>query len=272
MAITSMDGVVAALATSQRLNFSFPNMTTVAGNYYNLSFASAGSYGQISLPTAASSGGQAYTQGGTGGLGYPVWTAASGGNTSYIGKISASCIAQLGVFVYDLLWACSGFSGTVTTPQTITGFTALPTRAGGSGSEIWLVVYTALGASAPNVTVSYTNQNGTSGRTTQTMNASSLNLAGRCVPLILQAGDTGVQSIQSVILYASSGTAGNFGLMIVNRIASVGSFGTYTPNAGYDFATLGLPVIYDSSVLFFTVIASASSSGIILGDITVVQG
>jgi len=270
MAITSMDGVVAALATSQRLNFSFPNMTTVAGNYYNLSFASAGSYGQISLPTAASSGGQAYTQGGTGGLGYPVWTAASGGNTSYIGKISASCIAQLGVFVYDLLWACSGFSGTVTTPQTITGFTALPTRAGGSGSEIWLVVNSATSSTAGTVNITYTNQSGTSGRTTQTTVVPAALFLGHCIQLLLQAGDTGVQSIQSLTLNGVSIGTAALSLFIMNRICCTNVVGIQ--NCIQDFTNLGLPPINDSAVIMYVFGTVQFSTGNISGEIQISQG
>jgi hypothetical protein len=73
------------------------------------------------------------------------------------------------------------------------------------------------------VTVSYTNQAGVSGRTTavQAIGGSGNSSTGRMIFLPLQAGDTGVRSVESVTLIATTGTAGNFGVALFKILGAV---------------------------------------------------
>lgn len=72
-----------------------------------------------------------------------------------------------------------------------------------TGTEIWIEVTTAfVTGTAWQVQVTYTNQSGTAGRTSiisAAQAAAGLTL-GKMFQIALQAGDTGVQKIESVIV------------------------------------------------------------------------
>jgi hypothetical protein len=96
---------------------------------------------------------------------------------------------------------------------------------------IWLEIYTLIGTTATTVTCSYTNQAGTSGRTTPAMT-----FGGTGLPL--QQGDTGVRSVQSVTVLATTGTAGAFGVVLAKLIAQISNGQTGTGETK-DFLTGG---------------------------------
>lgn len=87
------------------------------------------------------------------------------------------------------------------------------------GQMFFLVSTVALTATAPVITITYTNQNGTGSRTaTLTLpNSPAINSAFHVNPH-LQAGDTGIKSVQS--MSTSTGTAGTlklYGCVMLNR-------------------------------------------------------
>jgi hypothetical protein len=84
------------------------------------------------------------------------------------------------------------------------------------GVEIWLEIYTAIGATATTVSASYTNTVPTSGRTTPlaTWGGTGFNLAQRLVMLPLASGDKGVTAVASVTNTATTTTAGAFGVTL----------------------------------------------------------
>jgi hypothetical protein len=122
-------------------------------------------------------------------------------------------------------------SGTTTTSQTIasgpmtatrwspnySGIYTNPDAITGDANEILVEIYTSLGGTAQTITAVYTNSLGVAGQVTQ---AVALNhLQGQVTRLPLAAGDTGVQSVTSVLLSGSTGTAGNFGVTLAHRQA-----------------------------------------------------
>jgi hypothetical protein len=273
MAISTMDGLVSALAsTNQNIPLWLVSATTVAGSYLNLNRANVNSFGQAAIPTVIGSGGHVPVDGATG---YPVITAGGGGTSLYIARLEAWNTATTGTLaIYDRVWAASGFSGTVTTPQTITGPVALPSvRApnSGDGLEIWLESYTAIGASASNVTVSYTNSAGTAGRTTVSDTITASFPANRMHRLRYQDGDTGIQSIQSLTLSGNTGTAGNFGITLLSRKCAL-PIPNITIGSVADFATLGMPVIQSDAALQFVYTATSTATGNIMGALNVISG
>lgn len=271
MAITTMDQLVAALGSAQDLKIFFPSATNVAGGLINLNRAVSGGYGQMNIPAAFGSGGTTYNQSAQT-VGFPKWTPAAVGDTSYMGGMG-TCMANAGsMFVYDLCWACSGLSGNTNSAQNIVGFSGLPTRhSDGVNLEIWVSCSTAIGATAHNVTVSYTNQDGVAGRTTVSTAGITSMPAARMYQLPLQSGDTGVQSIQSMTLSASSGTAGNMWLMILERYIGVGCV---VPNVlvPMDFAATRMASPDDEACLLFVHQGTTTSSGIIMGQLDIIQG
>ena len=117
----------------------------------------------------------------------------------------------------DILSHQGGLSGTVTTAQTTNLPTAALTRyTNGVGVMIGLTIYTQIGATTTKVSASYTNQAGTSGRTTPltTIGNTGYREATRMIMLPLQYGDTGVRAVASVTLSATTGTAGAFGVTL----------------------------------------------------------
>lgn len=152
---------------------------------------------------------------------------ATSGFTKYLlGFGSVGIPDESSLFVlYDRLLHIGGLDGTVTTAQTVGG--SITRNTGGEGNEIWVVFYTAVGATAQTITASYTNQDGTSGRTTKAVpfNVRGYNFDFVTYSLPLQDGDTGVRAVASVTLSGSTGTAGNFGIVIARPLAiAAGTF------------------------------------------------
>jgi hypothetical protein len=124
--------------------------------------------------------------------------------------------------IADRLNHSGGLSGIVTTAQTTNLPTAALTRyTDGVGVMIGIEIYTAVGATATTLTASYTNQAGTAGQTTKAVVFGSTNFsaAGRLIVLPLQDGDTGVKSVESVTVLATTGTAGNFGVTLFKPLS-----------------------------------------------------
>lgn len=177
----------------------------------------------------------------------------------------------LGMLLYDRLVHTSGLVGNINTPQVIN--TVAVTRPDASGEGVLLVLecYTSLGATASTVTVSYTNQDGTAGRTSEAVAINGLQTNDMLL-IPLQSGDTGVRSVESVTLSASTGTAGNFGVTLMYPITWGQERGLGgTTRVEHDWLDLGLPEIADDACLAFAITDSGSTSDII-GQLRFIQG
>lgn len=152
-------------------------------------------------------------------LGSVNYSNASGIKELHLAGLELSGHAAGVLHLYDRLYHMSGLSATVTTAQTVGG--AITRNASGAGNQIWIEIYTTIGATPTTITASYTNQAGVSGKTTHPIAIGNTNLreTERIIRLPLADGDTGVQSVQSVTLAATTGTAGNFGITIAKPIA-----------------------------------------------------
>lgn len=144
----------------------------------------------------------------------------------------------------DLLWYNTGLTVTTTTNQAITSG-AMPARdlngsTNGEGYRIALYALTALGnaAAVANTTVSYTNSAGTAGRTATFsgsvgFQAPATPVIGTWMPFTLQAGDTGVRSIEGITL-GTTYTSGTMSLIVYRPLAMTG-----VPVANYPSGSLG---------------------------------
>ena len=190
----------------------------------------------------------------------------------------ASSVNQTHV-LFDVLWVNSGLVITTTTAQAIVSPT-LPARdingtTNGEGCMIGIMCTAAIGlaAVASNATVSYTNSDGTAGRT-----AGLTAIVGSQVPATpvigtiiwfnLAAGDKGVRSIQSITL-GTSWVSGTISLFISRDVATLG---TTLPNVS---ATKPLPApgvrLYNDSCLLHCVLASAATATFFSGELTVME-
>jgi hypothetical protein len=155
-----------------------------------------------------------------------------GGN--YLSQCSLGTTVACFLNIFDFVWVNSGLVVTTTTAQAITSV-AFPARdaagtANGQGFGIGILVTTATtnAAAIATITINYTNQAGTPGRTATISSFPATAVIGTVVLAQLQAGDTGVRSIQGVTL-GTSLVAGAISLFVYSGIISQSSA---TPNAG----------------------------------------
>jgi hypothetical protein len=176
------------------------------------------------------------------------------------------------VLLCDRLWHNSGFTITLTSAQTVNSVT-FPARdknqtTDGEGVLLGVEISTTTGAGTPTITVSYTNQAGTAGRIATNIPATIASLvAGGFIPIDLQAGDTGVRSVQSLTLSATW-TSGVMHLVAYRLLSSM----IIRPgfSADSDIVDSGLIPIFDGSVPFFLV--GQSTAAQMIGSVTFTQG
>lgn len=148
----------------------------------------------------------------------------------------------IGTFIlYDRLLQIGGLSGTVTTAQTVGG--TLTRNTSGEGNFAFLEINTQVGTTAVNATMTYTDNSGNTGNvsTAVQVGGTGFREATRAIMLTLASGDTGIRAIDSITLSATTGTAGDIGVVVGRPLAylSIGQTGA----AGWrDFVT-GLPSI-----------------------------
>lgn len=131
----------------------------------------------------------------------------------------------VGILV-DVLWVNTGIVVGTLTAQTVNSV-AFPARdsngtVNGQGCKVGILVVTATTNASPvtTITMSYTNQAGTPGRTATISSFPATCTAGSVIYFQLQAGDTGVQSIQSITLGTTLG-GGAVSLILVRELARV---------------------------------------------------
>lgn len=123
------------------------------------------------------------------------------------------------VMVADRLVHMGGLDATNTGAQTV-NTPALTRYTSGVGVLAAVEIYTQIGASSTTFTVSYTNQASGSGRTSPATAIGNTDFreANVMLPIPLQLTDTGIQSVETVTLAATTGTAGNFGITLYKPI------------------------------------------------------
>lgn len=260
-----MDGLVAAMASGQTIGLYKASVTDQAAGMWTSLWTGAGMPGAGATPTSGA--GDVPTNSTAGAV---ALINAGGSNTLYLAQVSLGAVSTGVIYAYDRLVETSGLSGTVTSAQTV-NTTSLTRYTSGVGVQAWLEVYTALGSTSVTASVSYTNTLGTSGRTgTATFPASAK--VAFATQIALQAGDLGVESVQSVTLSATTGTAGNFGVTLAYPIFSA-PLAITTGGVIYDYASLALPVIQPNACIALYVLpSSATATGVIFASLNFVQG
>lgn len=151
-------------------------------------------------------------------------TNPSGGRQKWLVRAEAAFPDRGNLALYDRLVHISGLVGNVNTAQPVTGVAAPAGRyADGVGNSIWLEVSTQIGATPTTVTAVYTDTANAS-QTTQAIaiGGTSDREIYRIIKLPLASGSTGVKSVQSVTLAASTGTAGNMTLLLAHYLWDCG--------------------------------------------------
>lgn len=270
MAITNLDGVIAGLQPVQPvLKASFTGQA-VGGLHSSLYLA--GLPGASAAPSTGLNGAALTSYAGQ--IPFPATVV---NQNIYLASMDLTQAGNIGgAILCDRLWHNSGTVVTTTTAQSIT-FPGLPTRdqngtSNGVGVQLAIEVTTATTNGAPitNMTASYTNQAGTAGQTATVTSFPANAVAGTFVPFNLAAGDTGVRSVQSITL-GTSLVSGAVSLVCYRAIAVIPSPQTGV-TGGQDFAQLGLPQMFNSSVPWMVYVLSGTAGGQVISTINYAQG
>lgn len=191
--------------------------------------------------------------------GFPVIDAFGGAATGYVTRFEFANTVASRLTVYDLLFKAGAYA--FNAAQTLAAQPSYSTRVPGGtdfkGTEIWIEAVTVFTGNL-SVAVTYTNQDGTAARTTGTIATGIAPTVGRMIRLPLQAGDTGVQKIETVT--ATVATVGTFNVLVLRQFA-----GGRVPiaNGGdvYGPDRTGMPVVFADSALFLVVTPDSTSTG-----------
>ena len=202
---------------------------------------------------------------------------ASGGRQLWLTNVEISSdssqITWQSMSLYDRLLHIGGLDGTSTGAQTVAG--TLSRNTGGVGNRIFLEIYTSIGSTATSATVSYTNQDGTTGRTGTIRTVGGefeFNLSNVLLPVVLQAGDTGVRAVASVTLAATTGTVGDFGITIAHPLLDLPIDGNPAVREDLTAGWRGpVEVVDDACLMMSAVSYSGTSEEPFYGSLTLVE-
>ena len=263
MAITTLDGWLAA--PKQQLSLMRFGRTTVAATLFSL-FGVSGTPGVGVLAGTSTTAGVVPTDATAG---CPIINAFVGANKGYLGNVVYANSVASRCVLFDMLFKAGayGFNANVTLSAQPSYASRVPGGTDFTNTEIWLECVTAFtGNLTYNIT--YTNQDGVTGRTTGTVATGVAPTIGRMLRMSLQAGDTGVQKIESVV--ATVSTAGTFNVLVLRRLATlrVGTNGL----AQMDLFKLGMPEVFADSALVFAIAPDSTSTSLADVFLTIANG
>lgn len=237
--------------------------TTVANRWFAIHDL-AGNPGAATLAVGNTANGAVPTDATAG---FPAINFSTG--TGYLSDVDFGSTVSGRLTIYDRLFHAGAYnfndSITLTSQPSFGG--RVP-NANYAGLQIWFEAVTAFTGNF-SVAVTYTNQSGTAGQTTGTVALGFAPTVGAMFQLPLQAGDSGVQTIQSVTGTVSS--AGTFNIVVARplwngRVAFANSGDTH----GMD--RTGMPQIFSTSALCVMVNADSTSSGLMDLAMDIVSG
>ena len=191
-------------------------------------------------------------------------------NASAFTAAATSCPNIL--MLVDLLGFYPITTCTVTTAQTLNNTVTLPRYTTGAGVQAFVTPSTVMGAGTPNISISYTNSGGTSGKATPATLPIGMTAApvtsivysgtgtGKVGPFMpLAAGDAGIRSVQSFTLSATY-TSGALNLVLCKPLLTL-PITTLGVAAERDLVNQlpSLPKVYDGACLSWLMYAGAAT-------------
>lgn len=266
MAIASLDQYIAA--TKQRIPMvKTATRTSVALIPFSV-FDLAGQPGAGTLAGTSTTAGVVPTDATAG---CPTINFSTG--TGYLSKIEFGSSVIGRINIYDMIWKAGAYnynSGTTNLSSQPAISSRCPDYPGsgtvfGNGNEIWIEIVTAMtSATAWQVQVTYTNSAGTAGRTSivSAAQAAAALTVGKMFQLALQAGDSGVQKIESVIVTTGGAAAGTFNVLILRPLITDMRVRVANEGGILDLMATGMPIVYSDSALIMTVQPDSTSTGL----------
>jgi hypothetical protein len=265
MAITTWDGYIASAKQPVRYVRTGAR-TTIANQWFSL-FELAGSPGNGVLAGTSTAAGVVPTDLTAG---VPTINPFGGSATGYLAQMEFGNSVASRLKMFDLLFKAGAYA--FNAAQALSGQPSYSSRvAGGTDyteTQIWIEAVTAFTGNL-SIAVTYTNQSGVTGRTTGTVTTGTAPTVGRMIQLPLQAGDTGVQKVESVT--ATVATVGTFNVLVLRPLWS-GRCKTANDGDVHDLAKTGMPIVYADSALFVAVSADSTSSGVPELEFTIANG
>jgi hypothetical protein len=269
MAITTEDGLIAALAAGERFSWHKQSATAEGAGTWHSLWKIAG-YPAAGASPPAFTAGSGYTPTRTTLGAFPF---SNPTNNAYLGKLGLTGTVVGSLIVYDRLWACSGFVTNSVSTQTVTTPGNLPSGRdplSGDDVEPWLEVYSAPGATGATWTLAGTDSGGNSVNWTYTHPANAESV-GQMMPFTGgTATERGIRQVTSLTCSISSGTAGDVGVTLLRRLAEI-PITTANLSAVFDAFALGLPEVYDDACLALMVQCSTTSTGLMLGQLALAK-
>jgi hypothetical protein len=268
VAITTADGYIAA--PHQIIPYTKTASITTVAAQRSTQFASAGNPGAGTAAFTTAVTGIVQTDATAG---FPTINAFGASATGYLTRVAYSNSVAARLELWDCLWGIN----VVTTPVrtvTIAGASSYLGRCPsghGDGARIFLWATTAVAASAVTYTVTYTNSAGTAGRSTGASGSLASLIVSRLIELPLQAGDSGVDSIQTVVVGGTAAATGAINVVVLRPLWT----GRVPLANGGDVHALdktGMPVVYADSALLLTTIPDGTAAGIPDLNIEVANG
>lgn len=255
MAITTLDQYLAA--PSQRVGIIKTASVTSVALMPTQVLQAAGNPGAGTLAGTSTTAGVVPTDATAG---FPGINAFAGGATGYISNINFGSTVPCRITLFDCLW--KGGAYPFNAAVTLSAQPSYSTRVIGgtdyTNTEIWIEAVTAHTGNQ-SIAVTYTNQDGTTGKTTGTIATGVAPIVARMLQLPLAAGDTGVQKIESVTSTVS--TVGTFNVLVLRRLWSgrviVANWGDT-----HDFLKTGMPQIFADSALMTVVQPDSTATGL----------
>jgi hypothetical protein len=267
-AVTSLDTYIAS--AKQRIGINKVSRTTTTLTTFSV-FDLAGNPGAGSLPGTVTTSGILQTDVTTG---FPIIDFTSG--TTNLSKVEFGSSVATRLRIYDMIVKSGAYSYAAGTTS-LTGYPVITGRCPdytggttfGSRNEIWIEVSTAfVTGTSWQVQVTYWNQNGSADGTRTSIisvaQAAAALTLGKMFQLSLQAGDTGVQKILSVVV-TNGGTlmtAGAFSVVLMRSLWTSGRVNVANGGDIHDLLKTGLPVVYNTSALYLIVQADGTASGV----------
>lgn len=255
MSIATLDQLIAS--AKQRVPLKKTAARTTVANAWFSMFELAGSPGAGTLAGSSTANGVLPTDATAG---CPLVNAFGGSATGYLTNVDFSCTVASRLMIADMLFKAGAYAFNAS--QALTGQPSYSARVPGgtdyTNTEIWVETVTAFTGNL-SIAVTYTNESGVTGRTTGTVATGIAPTLGRMIQLPLQAGDSGVQKIESVT--ATVATVGTFNVLVLRPLWTgrvvAANFGDL-----HDYLRTGMPQVFDSSALIQLVNADSTSSGL----------
>jgi hypothetical protein len=192
--------------------------------------------------------------------------------TNYMVGAKYTSATSNSMLIVDRLWENSGIVVTTLTAQTINSVVFPARETTGDNVMVGIEVSTATTnvSAVTTITMSYTNSNNVAGRTATISSFPATAVAHSLTLFELQAGDQGVQSIQSITLGTSLVTGG-IHLVAFKPIFSMVSNSPKTNSV--NFMSCNMPALPAANcVPFGIIIPGTVTTGMVMADFAFAQG